>query len=181
MSHRISVPRKKYMDAIQKLESCLYKDCINRDCIDRGSIREVLYDFINIEYIICNCQSVSPSFFKTVREVEKQIGADAFKGPYGKDIPDLCKIIAEIYITPTGAEDGSPRMMKINGLPVCVSTVKEIYQKLTQAHIELVMENFHSTTAKIHNKRAYLQTALFNSVLEMNLHYTNQVKHDLYN
>lgn len=174
MSNFISLPLENYLQAMRKLEKILKGQ--------PGELKEV-YSLLKCNHIhSCVCQSVRPSSFsETVREVEEQIEAGSFTG-HGEraDVGDICRIIAETLIASPALEDGKPRMMKINGAPTDISIVQEVFQKLTHAHVELVIGNFHNTTAKIYNKRSYLQTALYNSVLELDLHYTNQYKHDFF-
>ena len=57
--------------------------------------------------------------------------------------------------------------------------VKSVYMKLGSDHIDLVITKFKEQCHKIINKTAYLRTMLYNSYLEHDAHYTNQVNADL--
>ncbi|MDR2513762.1 MAG: DUF6017 domain-containing protein [Christensenellaceae bacterium] len=97
------------------------------------------------------------------------------------DLPrykEICYIIAEVLAMEIEDRDGAPKAIKINGSFTNVEMVQEVYSQLTHAHAELVADNFAQITSKIYNKKAYLQTALYNSVFELDAHYSNQVKHD---
>lgn len=120
-----------------------------------------------------------PSLFETLKNVKEKIDFRAFEKPLpnGRSyvdplIEEICLIIAEVFIRPSG------RVMRIRGQDIEVGIVQEVYSKLDHEHIELVADNFKKQTQLIHNKSAYLQTALYNSVFEFNAHYTNVVAHD---
>lgn len=121
----------------------------------------------------------SPSLFETLDRVKEQIDFESFARhlPNGNThidplIEEICLIIAEVYIRPRG------RVMRIRGQEIEAGVVQEVFNKLTFDHIELVANNFRQQTQLIHNKSAYLQTALYNSVFELHSHYTNLVAHD---
>lgn len=56
--------------------------------------------------------------------------------------------------------------------------VQEIFGELTLEHLILVRDNFQNQTELVKKKRAYLRNALYNSVFELQAHYTNLVNHD---
>ena len=120
-----------------------------------------------------------PSLFEMLDTVKKQIGYQDFAkaGANGTAhidplIEEICLIIAEVFVRPCG------RVMRIRGQEIEAGFVQEVFGKLTHDHIELVADNFKKQTQLIHNKSAYLQTALYNSVFELHSHYTNLVAHD---
>lgn len=127
-----------------------------------------------------SCQVPSrPSLFQTLEDVKGKIDFEDFAEllPSGEMyvdplIEEICLIIAEVLIRPSG------RVMRIRGQEIEAGIVQEVYSKLTHDHIELVADNFRQQTQLIHNKSAYLQTALYNSVFEFHSHYTNLVAHD---
>lgn len=124
---------------------------------------------------------VRQSFSSVLEEVREQIEYDCFC--YGdrsdkQRYNEICLIIAEVMALETVEANGEPRRVKINGSPMLVEMVQDIYRQLTHSHVELVADNFNQITSKIYNKKAYLQTALYNSVFELDAHYSNQVKHD---
>ena len=86
---------------------------------------------------------------------------------------ELCYIIAEVYIIDPDSK------IKIADEILDAYLVQEIFRELTLQHLELVENNFGDQTELIKNKRAYLRTALYNSVFEFEAHYKNLVKHDL--
>lgn len=86
---------------------------------------------------------------------------------------ELCYIIAEVYIIDPDSK------IKIADEILDAYLVQEIFRELKLQHLELVESNFGDQTELIKNKRAYLRTALYNSVFEFEAHYKNLVKHDL--
>lgn len=86
---------------------------------------------------------------------------------------ELCYIIAEVYIIDPESK------IKVSDEYLDAYLVQEIFRELDFNHLELVLDNFNEKTDLVKNKRAYLRTALYNSVFEIESHYTNLVKHDM--
>lgn len=176
MNEYITLPYSDYIKAVKTLETCWN----NSPEESKAEIsRALLLLKNNISHNV-NRQSVRQSVMsmsEMVCEVKDQIEYECFART-DRETEEVCFIIAEVLMTETHLEDGRPRKLKINGAPTNVDVVQEIFRKLTNGHVELVINNFKEITSKIYNKKAYLQTALYNSVFEFDLHYTNQVKHD---
>ena len=81
---------------------------------------------------------------------------------------ELCLIIAEVLVL---RQDYA---IKINGLDLSVSMVQEIYSRLTNDHVRFVFNNFRNVTNRVYNKKAYLRTALYNSVFEIEASSVNE-------
>ena len=124
---------------------------------------------------------VRPSLFQTLEEVKLQVEYNAFEqgrvGRNGKQwayidpiYDELCLIIAEIYVMNPDAA------IKINKEDIGIHIVQEVYQKLTNEHLQTVYYNFTETQTKIYNKKSYFRTAMYNVIFEHNAHYTNIVK-----
>ena len=135
-------------------------------------------------------QSVSPSvrqsLFKTLETVKKQVEYHAFgrlekrgRGEREREIlivdpiyQELCLIIAEIYVM------NPDTVIKINKEDTGLHIVQEVYQQLTNEHLQTVCGNFKEVTTKIFNKKSYFRTALYNAIFEHEAHYTNAVQSD---
>jgi len=126
-------------------------------------------------------QSVRQSLFKTLESVKAQVEFECFgrvrKGRGGKEwlhidpiYNELCLIMAEIYVMNPDA------VIKINKEDTGVAIVQEVYQRLTNEHLQTVYDNFKEIQSKIYNKKSYLRTALYNVIFEHNAHYTNAYK-----
>jgi hypothetical protein len=66
-------------------------------------------------------------------------------------------------------------VIKINGSEMPIRLVQEVYEKLRNDHIQLVFNNFQNVTCKVYNKKAYLRTALYNAVFELESHFVNDM------
>ena len=125
--------------------------------------------------------SVRPSLFQTLESVKEQVEYHAFgqtrtrrgggQWIYLDPIFDeLCLIIAEIYVMNPDAA------IKINKEDTGLHIVQEVYQQLTNEHLQQVYDSFKEIQSKIYNKKSYLRTALYNVIFEHNAHYTNAVQ-----
>lgn len=116
---------------------------------------------------------VRPSFREAFRRAARQVELNCSDIGEKDALRELCYIIAEVYIIDPDSK------VKISDEILDAYLVQEIFGELTLEHLRLVHDNFHDQTDLVKNKRAYLRTALYNSVFEINAHYTNLVKHDL--
>ncbi|MBQ8254933.1 MAG: hypothetical protein IJY94_05455 [Clostridia bacterium] len=122
-------------------------------------------------------QSVSPSTSPSVRRSFKdEIGAVANQlelyAVREMDKPfayELCAIIAEVNLM-------RPEFrVKIGGEVLEAGLVTEVFACLTHDHLERVMDSFNTCVSEIRNKKAYLRTALYNSVFELEAGTINDV------
>ena len=58
--------------------------------------------------------------------------------------------------------------------------VRERFERIGPEHVSKVLEGLREHTARVYNTKAYLLSALFNSVATMDNHYAMLVNHDLY-
>lgn len=119
------------------------------------------------------CQSVRPSFREAFGRAAKQVDLHCCETYERDSMRELCYIIAEVYII-----DPNSRI-KISDEELDAYLVQEIFRELSLEHLRLVHENFSEQTELIKNKRAYLRTALYNSIFEFEAHYANVVQHDM--
>ena len=71
-----------------------------------------------------------------------------------------------------------PKQVNIGKETKSREVVKSVYMKLNSDHIDLVITKYKEQSHKIINKTAYLRTMLYNSYLEHDAHYVNQVEVD---
>ncbi len=114
-----------------------------------------------------------PSFREAFRRAADQVELKCSEPTERDRFRELCYIIAEVYML-----DPYSRI-RIADETFDAYLVQEIFEELTLDHLRLVYRNFREQTKLIRNKRAYLRTALYNSVFELEAHYTNLVAHDL--
>lgn len=116
---------------------------------------------------------VRPSFREAFRRAAAQVELDCCSPSERDLLRELCYIIAEVYILDPDSH------VKISDESLDAYLVQEIFGELTLEHLRLVRDNFTEQTEPIKNKRAYLRAALYNSVFEIESHYTNLVNRDL--
>jgi len=115
--------------------------------------------------------SVSPSIADTLDRVMRQVEYHCF-ADYRTRLTDplykeLCLIISEVFVL------NPETVIKVNGSDLPVRLVQEVYDHLRNDHIRLVFDNFHDVSCRVYNKKAYLRTALYNAVFELESHFVN--------
>lgn len=134
-----------------------------------------------------------PSIFAEVEAVKEQVEFDCFaRFITDKDgeprldrngnkmtrtdpiYEEVCLIVAEVNLL------NSDGIMKISGSELSTFIVQEVYSRLTFEHVETVVRKFQQVSAPIYNKKAYLRTALYNSVFEAQSDITNQIAQDFH-
>lgn len=112
---------------------------------------------------ICeNNPSVRLSFDDAVENVKTQIEYDCFSFPEVLLVKELVNIIAELQIMQPAD------VLRVDGGLKTVGSVKDVFKELGHEHIRYVMNNFNSVPYFVKNKKAYMRTALYNSVFELN-------------
>lgn len=114
------------------------------------------------------------SFREAFRRAADQVGLREYAEDGEEEyLRELCYIIAEVYLMdPNGA-------VRIGKEELGAYLVQEVFAELTVDHLRLVWTSFCEQTVLIRNKRAYLRTALYNSVFEFSASYANKVSHDM--
>lgn len=108
-----------------------------------------------------NPVSSRPSFREAVSRAEDQIEMDCIDPRLRAQARELCFIIAEIYLMNPSSR------IKISGEQLDGYLVQQIFAEITNQHAVLVITNFNRNPYLIKNKKAYLRTALYNSVFEL--------------
>jgi hypothetical protein len=113
--------------------------------------------------------SAPPSLLQTLDLVKRQVEFYAFahlKWRYTDPLyNELCLIMSEVLVMDPDSA------LKVNGATIKTSLVQEVFTQLRHDHLRLVFENFQYITYKVYNKKAYLRTALYNSLFEIESHY----------
>ena len=115
-------------------------------------------------------QSVRQSFSHVLKNVREQIELECFSPGTQPQANEIALIMAEVMIMP------SRSTIRIESEDKPADVVQAIFGSITHEHIELVLDKFSKITYPIFNKKAYLRTALYNSVFEFESHYTNLVE-----
>jgi hypothetical protein len=106
-------------------------------------------------------RSLSETLDVVMRQVDYNCFADLRFNRIDPLYKELCLVIAEAFFLK------SDSTIKINGSFVHAQLLKEVFSNLSNEHLRLVFENFHNVAARVYNKKAYLRTALYNAVFEL--------------
>lgn len=119
-------------------------------------------------YTVNEGRSVRPSFRETLQEVRKKVEIECFEKTDMSQANELCLILTEVLMLNPENE------IRIGGVMLSVGMVQEVYGQIEHEHVELVIGNFNKVSYEVKNKKSYLRTALYNSVFEIESHWTNQ-------
>ena len=121
-------------------------------------------------------------FFETLEAVKEQVEFECFDSNSQSVAENICRIIADVFqLSPcrvvvfNGENCVVSERIAIGGVKYDVSKVQEVYSLLTHEHILLVMDNLSHVHYEIKSPKTYLRTALYNSVLELDVHWENKV------
>ena len=113
--------------------------------------------------------SIRRSFKDEITAVAKQLELYAVRETDKAFAYELCAIIAEVNLM-------RPEFrVKIGSEALEAGLVQEVFSCLTHDHLDRVMAAFNSCKNEIRNKKAYLRTALYNSVFELEAGTINDV------
>lgn len=106
---------------------------------------------------------VRPAFRQKQAEIRQRMQVGTFAIRDRALAEELCTVIAEVY---TLAEN-TDGFLRIEGTPIPYGLVRDIYEFLTPEHLEHVIRRYRSVIIPIRNPKAYLRTALYNAVFEL--------------
>ena len=94
--------------------------------------------------------------------------------PYDRDLLDeMLELLVE-------ACSSTQRTIRISGDEKPIQVVKSRLMKLSQEHIEYVLDCFRENTTKVRNIKQYLLASLYNAPMTIGSYYTALVQHDMY-
>jgi len=109
----------------------------------------------------CSSPSIREMLQQVMCQVEYHCFADLRFNRIDPFFKELCLVIAEVLVLDPAS------FIKINGSNIFVRLVQEVYSQLHNDHVRLVFNNFHNVSNHVYNKKAYLRTALYNAVFEL--------------
>ena len=121
-------------------------------------------------------RSLRPSFREAICRAERQVERDDILCDRAVDpglLREICMIMAEVYMM------DPDKPIRISGEWLDGHVVQQVFYEIEREHVQMVAGEFCRLTNDIRNKKAYLRTALYNSVFSIEAHYTNRVNHDL--
>ena len=113
------------------------------------------------------CPSIASTLDRVMRQVEYHCFADYRTRLIDPLYKELCLIISEVFVLNPEAA------IKVNGSFMPIRLVQEVYGQLRNDHIRLVFDNFQEVSCRVYNKKAYLRTALYNILFELESHFIN--------
>ncbi len=90
------------------------------------------------------------------------------------ELDELVELMVEVMMLPNG------QVIRIAGADRPVEIVKSRFMQIGYSHIEYVIRCLDNNTTKVGNIKAYLLTALYNSVMTMDHYYQAEVQHGMY-
>ena len=115
----------------------------------------------------CRGQSILIMLEQVMHQVEYRCFADLPLNRIDPFYKELCLVIAEVLVLDPIS------IVKVNGSNMPAHLVQEVYSQLHNEHVCLVFNNFNNVSYRIYNKKAYLRTALYNAVFEIESKYAN--------
>ncbi len=106
--------------------------------------------------------------------IRENIDYQCFRPQDMESVDELVELMADTMLVP------DRRTVRVAGAEKPASVVKGRFMKLAHSHIEYVIGCMQRHTGKIHNIKAYLLTALYNSSLTISSFYSAEVNYDLY-
>ena len=109
------------------------------------------------------------------REIRDQIEYECLIEQYSREqVDELVELMLEVQMN----RGKSIRLGRDAEFPTAF--VQHRFSQIGREHIEKVLDGIHENTTEVKNTKAYLLSALFNSVSTLDNHYTMRVNHDLY-
>ena len=108
-------------------------------------------------------------------EIRDQIECESLLEQYNRQqVDELVELMLEVQMN----RGKSLRLGRDAEFPTAY--VQHRFSQIGREHIEKVLDGIHENTTAVKNTKAYLLSALFNSVSTLDNHYTMRVNHDLY-
>ena len=109
------------------------------------------------------------------REIRDQIEYESLLEEYSREqVDELVELMLEVQMN----RGKSIRLGRDAEFPTAF--VQHRFSQIGRDHIEKVLDGIKENTTEVKNTKAYLLSALFNSVSTLDNHYTMRVNHDLY-
>ena len=108
-------------------------------------------------------------------EIRERIDYEILCQRYRREqVDELVELMLEVQMT----RGQTIRLSQNNEFPTAY--VQGRFSMITYEHLEKVLDGINENTTAVKNTRAYLLSALFNSVSTLDNHYTMLVNHDFY-
>lgn len=105
--------------------------------------------------------SVRLSFDEALVKVKEQIDMECFPVDMLLQAQEIAGIIAQVFTLSPNS------VMRVAGYARRIGDVQTVFRHLRNEHIVYVLEAFNQIPYRVKNKSAYLRSALFNAVFEL--------------
>ena len=129
---------------------------------------------INHSFNNINPSITADEMDKMTQRVKENIDYDILKEKYTDGMLDeLISVMAETICGKSGT-------VRIGGNEFAREVVKSQLLKITDEHVEYVLDCIKKNTTKIRNIKAYMLTCIYSAPQTISSYYTAEVNHDLY-
>ncbi len=113
---------------------------------------------------------MSKSFNDVFRDMLDRFEWESYSGsPIAPEYLELVKIITSVYALPPYER------VRINGRDFEAGAVQEIYDTLTESHLEEVIYKFRNIDFKVRNPESYLRSMLYHETFQLELSMANDI------
>lgn len=111
-------------------------------------------------------------FAEALAEAKEQMRPDLLPPRDRRLAGELCAIAAEVYMLAAAGEG----TVRIEGEKVSCRMAAQVYRCLETEHLAHVIERYRTVSHTVRNLKAYLRTALYNAVFELELRSENEFR-----
>lgn len=129
---------------------------------------------INHSFNNINPSITADEMDKMTQRIKENIDYDILKEKYTDGMLD------ELISVMAGAICGKSGTVRIGGNEFAREVVKSQLLKITDEHVEYVLDCIKKNTTKIRNIKAYMLTCIYSAPQTISSYYTAEVNHDLY-
>lgn len=110
------------------------------------------------------------SFNTVLQQIRKQIDIDSFDAQDKDQAEEIALVMAEVMVL------SESEKVRINGQEISIQLIQDIYARISNADVLLVIMRYRKVTYEIKHTKKYLRTALYNSVFESRNRIDNEIR-----
>lgn len=110
------------------------------------------------------------SFNTVLQQIRKQIDIDSFDDQDKDQAEEIALVMAEVMVL------SESEKVRINGQEISIQLIQDIYARISNADVLLVIMRYRKVTYEIKHTKKYLRTALYNSVFESRNRIDNEIR-----
>lgn len=141
---------------------------------EQRALNQYINKNINNSFNNINPSITADEMDKMTQRIKENIDYDILKEKYTDGMLDeLISVMAEAICGKSGT-------VRIGGNEFAREVVKSQLLKITDEHVEYVLDCIKKNTTKIRNIKAYMLTCIYSAPQTISSYYTAEVNHDLY-